>query len=526
MPINAEIRTGTTPETLGKFEYKHLADKVGNFTFKATFEAIDYYNSTESNIVTTSVYSNISLTINNITDVELFEPTTITGKLTDQDDDGIVGNVDIYVNDKIIGNVESGADGTFTIPYTFNNAGEYFIYATYYEDEFYRANVTSNVVSVEIQVPTMIEYVLVNDVEGKVVLDIRVYNAVTEDQITNAKVDLSGDITATDVRTNKLYKDTQLEAGEHTITVTFNDKDHFEGSTIDIVFNVTEDPAKVIAELNETVANQTEQIAVLNETVANQTELINDLDSTVGELNETVANQTEQIEDLISTIEDLNNTVTEPQDTIDSLADDLNRANEQIENLTSTVEDQQDTIDSLADDLNEAYQQMEDLNRTVEDQQSQIDDLEETIEDLENQIDELNAIIQNITSPVNTKITINPITDAKYHDTILITGKLVDAEGKAVPGTINLSINGQKVTAEADTTGAYEYEYTINKMADVNITATYDGTEKYTPSNTNITIPVGKQDTSVIFDDIESIVSGDEVTITGQLLDGNGIGFY
>ena len=63
-------------------------------------------------------------------------------------------------------------------------------------------------------------------------------------------------------------------------------------------------------------------------------------------------------------------------------------------------------------------------------------------------------------------------------------------------------------------------------MADVNITATYDGTEKYTPSNTNITIPVGKQDTSVIFDDIESIVSGDEVTITGQLLDGNGIGFY
>ena len=477
MPINAEIRTGTTPETLGKFEYKHLADKVGNFTFKATFEAIDYYNSTESNIVTTSVYSNISLTINNITYVELFEPTTITGKLTDQDDDGIVGNVDIYVNDKIIGNVESGADGTFTIPYTFNNAGEYFIYATYYEDEFYRANVTSNVVSVEIQVPTMIEYVLVNDVEGKVVLDIRVYNAVTEDQITNAKVDLSGDITATDVRTNKLYKDTQLEAGEHTITVTFNDKDHFEGSTIDIVFNVTEDPAKVIAELNETVANQTEQIAALNETVANQTE---------------------QIEDLSSTIEDLNDTVAE----------------------------QQDTIDSLADDLNEAYQQMEDLNRTVEDQQSQIDDLEETIEDLENQIDELNAIIQNITSPVNTKITINPITDAKYHDTILITGKLVDAEGKAVPGTINLSINGQKVTAEADTTGAYEYEYTINKMADVNITATYDGTEKYTPSNTNITIPVGKQDTSVIFDDIESIVSGDEVTITGQLLDGNGIGFY
>jgi len=63
-------------------------------------------------------------------------------------------------------------------------------------------------------------------------------------------------------------------------------------------------------------------------------------------------------------------------------------------------------------------------------------------------------------------------------------------------------------------------------MADVNITATYDGTEKYTPSNTNITIPVGKQDTSVIFDDIEDIISGETATITGQLVDGNGIGFY
>ena len=63
-------------------------------------------------------------------------------------------------------------------------------------------------------------------------------------------------------------------------------------------------------------------------------------------------------------------------------------------------------------------------------------------------------------------------------------------------------------------------------MADVNITATYDGTEKYTPSNTNITIPVGKQDTSVIFDDIEDIISGETATITGQLVDGNGNGFY
>ena len=516
MPINAEIRTGTTPETLGKFEYKHLADKVGNFTFKATFEAIDYYNSTESNIVTTSVYSNISLTINNITDVELFEPTTITGKLTDQDGDGIVGNVDIYVNDKIIGNVESGADGTFTIPYTFNNAGEYFIYATYYEDEFYRANVTSNVVTVEIQVPTIIEYVVVNDVEGKVVLDIRVYNAVTEEQITNAKVDLSGDITATDVRTNKLYKDTQLEAGEHTITVTFNDKDHFDGSTIDIVFNVTQDPAKVneelkeqldelnkttqekiealnntIEELNSTVENQTKQINELNSTIEDLNSTVNDLNSAVNDLNSTVNDLNSTVNDLNSTVNDLNSTVNDLNSTVNdlnsmvndlnsmvndlnsmvndlnsmvndlnSMVNDLNSMvndlNSTVNDLNSTVAEQQETIDNLADDLNQAYQQMEDLNRTVEDQQSQIDDLEETIEDLENQIDELNAIIQNITSPVNTKITIDPITDAKYHDTILITGKLVDAEGKTVPETIKLSINGQNVTAEADTTGAYE----------------------------------------------------------------------
>ena len=63
-------------------------------------------------------------------------------------------------------------------------------------------------------------------------------------------------------------------------------------------------------------------------------------------------------------------------------------------------------------------------------------------------------------------------------------------------------------------------------MADVNVTAVYEGTEKFTPSNANTTITVGKQDSSVMFDDIGDVSSGDKVNITGQLVDGNGKGFY
>jgi len=160
------------------------------------------------------------------------------------------------------------------------------------------------------------------------------------------------------------------------------------------------------------------------------------------------------------------------------------------------------------------------INFTVEiDKDKKITELEDKIENLTQQIEEL-------TKPTKTKLTIKPITEAKYDDTILITGELVDAEGRAVQGSITLNINGKNITVETDKTGKYQYEYTITKMADVNVTAVYEGTEKFTPANASTTVAVGKQDTSVIFDDLESINYGDKVNITGQLVDGNGKGFY
>ena len=148
------------------------------------------------------------------------------------------------------------------------------------------------------------------------------------------------------------------------------------------------------------------------------------------------------------------------------------------------------------------------------------------IDDLNDKISELEKQLEELTKASNTTLTIDPLTDAKYDDTILISGLLVDEDGRAVPGNITLSINGENVTTKADTTGKFEYEYTISSMADVNVSAVYDGTEKFAASNATATISVGKQDTSVIFDDIEAIVSGETATITGQLVDGNGKGFY
>ena len=337
-----------------------------------------------------------------------------------------------------------------------------------------------------------------------------------------------------------------------------------------------------VGELNETVANQTEQIAALNETVANQTEQINDLNNTVAELNETVAQQQETIDALNDTvagqqetIDALNETVAQQQAEIDDLTNELNKANEQISALNDTIAGQQAEIDDLTNELNKANEQISALNDTVAEQQETIDALndtvagqqetidalndtvagqqetigalndtvadkqetidalndtvaqqEKTIADLQAKLEELQKQIEELTKPSETTLTITPIEDAQYGDAVLITGTLTDDEGKAVPGTINLNINGENVTVEADTTGTYQYEYTFTKLGENTITATYDGTEKYTPSNANITVEVEEQDTAIIFDEIASITSGEKAKITGQLVDANGNGLY
>ena len=190
---------------------------------------------------------------------------------------------------------------------------------------------------------------------------------------------------------------------------------------------------------------------------------------------------------------------------MNNLTTQLEQANKNITNLTQEIQQKDKQIENLTQEMNNLTTQLEQANKKIENLTKQIEEL---------------------TKPSKTTLTINPIKDAQYDDTIIITGELVDEDNRTVQGTINLNINGKNITVETDKTGKYQYEYTITKMTDLNITATYTGTEKFTPSNASTTVTVIKQDTNIIFDNIKEINSGDKVTITGQLIDGNEKGFY
>ena len=420
--IDAAIVTSNEAGKEGTFEYTTTSNKVGELTYNASYEGTGYYCSTETtqNVIV-EVYSNTNLTVDEITQaIKVSESFAVTGKLTDTAGNGVVGEVEIYVGSDKKATATTSADGTFTASLTIDNVGTYTISAIYRGDTYYRENLTSNTVQVTIKSPTYVECEVINDVEGKVVLDIRVFDAVTDDQISNAKVDITGDITATDVKTNRLYKNTEITNGECTITVTYNGKDYYEGNSTVFTFNVTKDPAIVNEELqeqidalnqsmNQTIEDLQAQLDEANEKIANLTQNVTDLENNVTALEGNLTEAQDKIADLENNvtslegnlteaqgkIDDLNNTVQEQAGQISDMNATINDQAAQIDALNDTVKDQADQIAGLEGNLTEAQGKIDDLNNTVQEQAGQISDMNNTIKDQAGQISDMNATIND-----------------------------------------------------------------------------------------------------------------------------------
>ncbi|WP_292473713.1 hypothetical protein, partial [Methanosphaera sp.] len=254
-----------------------------------------------------------SITVTPITHLNLDEDNLINATLIDATNVPVVGKeVNVLINGEVIDTGETDENGIVSYNYKPTEGTTATIQFTFTPDDYYIASESEEIeVDLVSREDTVIEYVIVNDVEGKVVVDIRVYEKESEDLIVNARVDLTGDVEATGVRTNKLYQNTELEAGEHTITATYNGLDYYyKPCTTDITLTVIEDPSALITELNETIENQASQISDLNDT-------INDQASQISDLNDTINDQASQISDLNDTINDLNDALDEANDKID-----------------------------------------------------------------------------------------------------------------------------------------------------------------------------------------------------------------
>ena len=120
-------------------------------------------------------------------------------------------------------------------------------------------------------------------------------------------------------------------------------------------------------------------------------------------------------------------------------------------------------------------------------------------------------------------VTYDTITEVKVGTNVTITGKFTDNLGKAITNSnVRLFVNGVKYLAKTDKTGQYTLSVLVTKVGENNLTVGYGGNAKYNEYNINTTFNVGKQDVIVTHNKINDVKVGQNITVTGKFTDNLG----
>ncbi|MBE6486929.1 MAG: hypothetical protein E7Z85_08835 [Methanosphaera stadtmanae] len=112
-------------------------------------------------------------------------------------------------------------------------------------------------------------------------------------------------------------------------------------------------------------------------------------------------------------------------------------------------------------------------------------------------------------------------------DAFTITGTLEDENNNPlIQETVHIIVDNQMYTATSNEKGEFNTSVTISKSGKYNLTANYNGNDKYEISNTTQTVTINRKESKVTVNDITSVTCNDNVTITGKITDieGNPLG--
>lgn len=120
----------------------------------------------------------------------------------------------------------------------------------------------------------------------------------------------------------------------------------------------------------------------------------------------------------------------------------------------------------------------------------------------------------------NVLVTYNQIADTKVGENITITGKFMDANGRAITNSnVKILINGKKHYAKTDSTGTYTFTTTVTAVGVNDVTVAYSGNDKYNAFEEATTFNADSQDVLITYKPISNVTLGDNVTITGTFTD-------
>jgi uncharacterized protein YfaP (DUF2135 family) len=125
--------------------------------------------------------------------------------------------------------------------------------------------------------------------------------------------------------------------------------------------------------------------------------------------------------------------------------------------------------------------------------------------------------------PLDTIIVINPIDPVAKGESVTITGKLTDENGKAIANAqVRVFVNGSPKTVKTDANGVFTHTYIMGKVGENIISATYEGSINYAASESSTTVDVEKTDSVITIDALDTIYKGDNVAISGKVTDKQG----
>ena len=135
-----------------------------------------------------------------------------------------------------------------------------------------------------------------------------------------------------------------------------------------------------------------------------------------------------------------------------------------------------------------------------------------------------NKVSKKVTFKVNKQnliLTVDRVASGlKYKDPLVVGGRLVDGNNKAVANTmVSLKFNGKTYKAKTDKNGYYKVTTRATTMGNNNLTAFYAGNAKYNKASARTTFTVAKQDIIITFDKVS--YNNGKVTISGTFTDRN-----
>ena len=281
----------------------------------------------------------------------------------------------------------------------------------------------------------------------------------------------------------------------------------------------------------------------LNNTVNTQKQTINDLENNLNIANNKTTQQEKQIQELNTTlnnannqINNLNNNIKDMNKKIQELTEEksaLNKTNNILENtitnLNTLINNQKQTINDLENNLNIANnkttqqeKQIQELNTALSTAETSLQNNNNLIKELNQIITTLNNQIKQLTTPINTKVTINTMNTAKYGENTTITGTLKDNDGNTIRyGILNVTVNKDSILIGTDNKGVYTYTITPNTMDNNIVTVTSITTDKYTTSSAKTTFNVIKATPTLKINSISAVKYKDSVVVSGSLVDSN-----